>query len=45
MLQEEVSRIMDNLDEIIMTKSSQGLHFCNKNGLKIFENIEKILHK
>ncbi len=38
--QEEVSCIMDNLDEVIMTKSDQGLRFCNKNGFNILKNIE-----
>ncbi len=31
-LQEEVSNVMDNLDEIILSKSSDGLSFCNKKG-------------
>jgi hypothetical protein len=31
-LQEEVSNVMDNLDEIILSKSADGLSFCNKKG-------------
>jgi len=34
---------MDNLDEIILSKSENGFGFCNKKGVKILENIEKIL--
>lgn len=32
-LQEEVSHVMDNLDEIILSKSENGLSFCNKKGV------------
>ena len=42
-MQEEVSNIMDNLDEAILSKSNQGIRFCNKNGVKILENIENII--
>ena len=42
-LQEEVQNIMDNLDEVILSKSKYGLRFCNKNGVKILENIENII--
>jgi hypothetical protein len=42
-LQEEVSCIMDNLDEVIMTKCEQGLRFCNKNGFNILKNIDSIM--
>jgi hypothetical protein len=38
-LQEEVSNVMDNLDEIILSKSSDGLSFCNKKGDQVLENI------
>ena len=31
-LQEEVSNVIDNLDEIILSKSADGLSFCNKKG-------------
>jgi hypothetical protein len=31
-LQEEVSNVMDNLDEIIISKTLDGLSFCNKKG-------------
>jgi hypothetical protein len=34
---------MDNLDEIILTKSENGFGFCNKKGIQILEIIEKIL--
>ena len=43
LLQEEVGHVLDNLDEIILSKSDSGLSFCNKKGVKILENIEKIL--
>ena len=42
-LQEEVTHIMDNLDEVILSKSNYGLKFCNKNGIKILVNIENIV--
>ena len=42
-LQEEVSNIMDNLDEAVLSKSKHGLKFCNKNGVNILENIENII--
>jgi hypothetical protein len=38
-LQEEVSNVMDNLDEIIISKSFDHLSFCNKKGDKVLENI------
>jgi hypothetical protein len=38
-LQEQISNIIHNLDEVIMTKSKEGLNFCNKNGLKIMDDI------
>ena len=44
-LQEELGFIMENLDEIILTKSENSLNFCNKNGMKILENIEEILRQ
>jgi hypothetical protein len=34
---------MDNLDEVIMTRSDYGLRFCNKNGFNILKNIEKVM--
>ena len=43
-LQQEVSDIMNNLDEAILSKSNLGLRFCNKNGFKILENIENIIN-
>ena len=42
-LQEELSIVMDNLDEVILTKSTQGLNFCNKNGFKILQNIYNVM--
>ena len=42
-LQEQVTNIIQNLDEVIMTKSGDGLNYCNKNGLKILDNINSIL--
>jgi hypothetical protein len=36
---------MDNLDEIILSKSENGFGFCNKKGIQILENIEKLLQQ
>ena len=33
--QEEVGNVMDNLDEIILSKSENGFSFCNKKGVQI----------
>jgi hypothetical protein len=34
---------MENLDEIILTKTENSLKFCNKNGKKILEHVEELL--
>ena len=34
-LQEEVGHVMENLDEVILTKSQRGINYCNVNGVKI----------
>ena len=36
---------MDKLDEIILSKSENGFGFCNKKGIQILENIEKLLQQ
>ncbi len=36
---------MENLDEFIITKSSEGINYCNKNGFQILQSIQKIIQK
>ena len=43
-VQKQTSKIIHNLDEAIMTKSSEGLNFCNKNGREIMDEINQILN-
>lgn len=45
-LQEDIERVLENLDEAIICKSKQGISFCNSVGFRILQNIQSILqHK
>jgi hypothetical protein len=44
-LQSELGNVMENLDEFIITKSSEGINYCNKNGFQILLSIQKIIKK
>ena len=39
----EQDRIMNNLEEAIITKSIKGIGFCNKRGFKIINDINEYI--
>ena len=42
-VQEEIERVLENLDEAIICRSKQGISFCNNVGFNILQNIQSIL--
>lgn len=42
-VQEEIERVLEHLDEAIICRSKQGISFCNTVGFNILKNIQAIL--